>query len=365
MKEKIIFVITGLGLGGAEKQLCLLADEMTQRGHDVLIISLNGEVIVTPNNKNIKIVKLNMRKNFSGLIAAIFKLSKIITNFNPEIVHAHMFHANVIARLAKLITPKKIKLVCTAHSKNEGGLARMLVYRFTDFLCDITTNVSNEALEAFIEQKAFKKSKSLAVYNGIDTHYFNYNATIRQVVRDKLKIDDSSILILSVGRLTEAKDYPNLLNAVKILPEKYKLVIIGEGVERHNIEKLIVDLHLEQRVKLLGGIMDVVDYYSACDIYVSSSRWEGFGLVVAEAMSCQRLVTATDAGGVAEVVGDSNFIVPISDSKMLAEKITDIMSYNETLKTHIMHRNREHIINVFSIDSIVDKWFEVYSFNQA
>lgn len=365
MSKKIIFVITGLGLGGAEKQLCLLADEMTQRGHDVLIISLNGEVIVTPKNKKITIVRLNMRKNFSGLLAAIFKLSKIIKNFNPQVVHAHMFHANILARLAKLITPQKIKLICTAHSKNEGGFTRMLAYRFTDFLCDITTNVSHEALEAFVEKKAFKKAKSYAVYNGIDTQYFNFNSSIREVIRDKLKIDDSNILILSVGRLTEAKDYPNLLNSLKFLPEKYKLAIIGEGVERNNIERLIVNLELNKRVIMLGSIMEVVDYYSACDIYVSSSRWEGFGLVVAEAMSCQCLVAATDAGGVAEVVGDSTFIVPISDSKMLADKIADIMSYNEDLRRDIMLRNRKHIIDAFSIDSIVDEWFEVYSFDQA
>lgn len=365
MKKKIVFVITGLGLGGAEKQLCLLADVMALRGHDVLVILLNGEVIVTPKNKNIKIVNLNMSKNFLGLLSAIFKLSKIINNFNPEVVHAHMFHANVITRLAKLITLKKIKLVCTAHSKNEGGLARMLAYRFTDFLCDITTNVSHEALEAFVEQKAFKKSKSITVYNGIDTQYFNYNATARDSIRNKLKIKDSTLLILAVGRLTEAKDYPNLLNALKLLPEKYQLAIIGEGSERHNIERLIIDLQLEKKVKLLGGIMDVVDYYSACDIYVSSSRWEGFGLVVAEAMSCQRLVAATDAGGVAEVVGDSAFIVQTSDSRMLADKIIDIMSYNETLRRDIMLRNRKHIVDAFSIDSIVDKWFEVYSFNQV
>lgn len=361
MSKKIIFVITGLGLGGAEKQICLLADKLSFQNNEVNIVVLNGNVNVTPLSKSIRIHKLHMKKNPLGLLNAVLSLAKIIDFFKPDIVHGHMFHANIVARLAKIFSCNKYKLVCTAHSKNEGGHIRMLVYRLTDFLCDVTTNVSKEALDVFIKKKAFSKSKSIPIYNGIDTELFKYDPLQRDKIRHSFNIINDDSLILSVGRLTEAKDYPNLLKALLDLPERYKLVIIGDGEARNEVERTIINYGLENRVKLLGSISNVAAYYSACDIYVSSSKWEGFGLVVAEAMSCQRLVVATNAGGVAEVVGDMNYIVPVSDPRSLAKKINEVMEYDKETKMEIMLRNRKFVSKMFSIDIIVDEWMKLYA----
>ncbi|HFK3157188.1 TPA: glycosyltransferase, partial [Citrobacter sedlakii] len=89
-------------------------------------------------------------------------------------------------------------------------------------------------------------------------------------------------------------------------------------------EKIIKDHNLEARVNLLGSISNVSDYYSACDIFVLSSAWEGFSLVVIEAMSCQRIAVCTDAGGVKEAFTNSDYIVPTSDAKALANKIIEV-----------------------------------------
>ncbi|EEU3696586.1 glycosyltransferase, partial [Escherichia coli] len=340
---------------------CLLADKLYLHNNEVNIVVLNGNVNVTPLNENIRIHNLHMKKNPLGLLNAVLRLVKIISYFKPDIVHGHMFHANIVARLAKVFTYNKYKLICTAHSKNEGGHIRMLVYRLTDFLCDATTNVSNEALDVFIKKKAFSKSKSIPVYNGIDTDLFKYDPLQRDKIRHSLNIINDDSLILSVGRLTDAKDYPNLLKALLELPERYKLVIIGEGEARNEVERTILNYGLEKRVKLLGSIANVATYYSACDIYVSSSKWEGFGLVVAEAMSCQRLVVATNAGGVAEVVGDMNYIVPVSDPQLLANKINEVMEFDHETKMEVMYRNREFVLKMFSIDMIVNQWMKLYS----
>lgn len=361
MSKRILFVITGLGLGGAERQICLLADKMRLQNNEVNIVVLNGNINVTPLDKNIRINSLHMKKNPLGLLNAVLKLAKIIRLFKPDIVHGHMFHANIVARLAKVFSFNKYKLVCTAHSKNEGGHLRMFVYRLTDFLCDITTNVSKEALDVFIKKKAFSKSKSIPIYNGIDTELFKYNSLQREKIRQSLDVNNDDSLILSVGRLTAAKDYPNLLKALLELPDKFKLVIIGDGEARNEVELTILNYGLERRVKLLGSIADVAAYYSACDIYVSSSKWEGFGLVVAEAMSCQCLVVATNAGGVAEVVGDMNYIVPVSNPQLLAKKINEVMNYDEEIKRKIMLRNRGVVSKLFSVDIIVDEWMKLYA----
>lgn len=365
MTKTIIFVITGLGLGGAEKQLCLLADKLSERNYTIKIVALNGEVVVKPKNSAIDIINLSMKKNAFGVFNAAKQLAQIIEQSNAAVVHSHMFHANIISRLAKLFSKKNIKLICSAHSKNEGGTARMLAYRLTDSLCDITTNVSEEALSAFIENKAFKHNKSLTIYNGIDTDLFKYDKNTRIAMRQELGINDNDIVILAVGRLTEAKDYPNLLKAFSLMNGNYKLVIIGEGERRSEIEMIIAELNADDSIILLGKIVNVEKYYSVCDIFVSSSLWEGFGLVVAEAMSSERLVVGTNAGGVAEVIGDMNFIVPVSNPQALSEKIDELTHYDFPDKLKIMERNRRFIIENFSINSIVNKWIDIYFSKQV
>lgn len=362
---KIVFVITGLGLGGAEKQICLLADRLADAGNEIHIISLTGENIVKPENNHIEINRLDMKKTPLGFLSGLLKLRNTIKKLKPDVVHCHMFHANIMMRLAGLLTHRPYRLICTAHSKNEGGKLRMYLYRFTDSLCDINTNVSKEALDEYIDKKAFSNTKSLVIYNGIDTDKFSYKNEARVSLRKALAVNDSDQLILTVGRLTPAKDYPNLLNAFIQLPESFKLVIIGEGEVRQQLENIIHINALSDRVKLLGGISSVSDYYSACDLFVLSSAWEGFGLVVAEAMACERIAVCTDAGGVKEVVGNANFIVPVSDPKALANKIISVSKLSEEQKAGIEKENRKHIINNFSIASVIDRWLNVYKTMQV
>ncbi|EOV6166317.1 glycosyltransferase [Citrobacter freundii] len=357
---RILFVITGLGLGGAEKQVCLLADKLAKLGHEVLLVAATHGGNVRPKNEIIKIINLDMRKTIFGFIKSIVSLCGIIKAYKPEVIHGHMFHANVMVRIANIFLKRKWKTICTAHNKNEGGVIRKLLYRFTDKYNDVTTNVSQEALEQFIKDKAFKKSKSVAVYNGIDTDYFKYDVVSRRNIRQQFDITDGDILLLAIGRLTEAKDYPNLINSFKLLPVCYKLLVLGEGHARDDIQRIINQNNLSTRVKLLGAKDDVKQYYSACDIFVLPSAWEGFGLVVAEAMSCERIAIGTDSGGVKEVIGDSNFIIPIKDPVALAEKIIETSRLSDSAKSSICARNRSYIISNFSIDNAVNKWLNIY-----
>lgn len=362
---KILFVITGLGLGGAEKQICLLADRFADLAHQVSIISLTGEAIIKPENNNIKIYSLGMKKTPYGFLSSVLKIKNVISKINPDVVHGHMFHANIMVRLAGLLLRRKYKLLCTAHSNNEGGKLRMLAYRLTNPLCDFNTNVSKQALDEFISQKSFSKSNSYVVYNGVDTDKFQFNNNSRSLLREKLGIGDNESLILTVGRLTPAKDYPNLLAAFCLLPNKYKLVIIGEGEVRASLENIIKEHSLASRVQLLGSINSVQDYYSACDLFVLSSAWEGFGLVVAEAMACQRIAVCTDAGGIKEVIGNIDFVVPISDPHALAHKILTIDELNAEQKNNIGFNNRDHIVKNFSINSVIDRWLSIYKREQV
>lgn len=359
---KIVYVINGLGMGGAEKQLCLLADKIADAGNEIVIISLEGEAVNKPVNENIKIIELRMQKNILGLLICIFKLASILHKIKPHIVHSHMFHSNIISRFSCMLSLNTSRLICSAHNKNEGGRMRMLFYRFTDYLCSVTTNVSQEALDHFIKIKAFRREKSKLIYNGIDFKRFIFSQENRNNIRSEFFVEDDETLLLSVGRLTEAKDYPNLLHALsKIKYKKIKLLIIGEGELKTELLKLVQSLGLEKHVEFVGIRHDVQKFYSGADLFVLPSRWEGFGLVVAEAMGTLCPVVATNAGGVSEVVGDDRFVVPINDSDALAAKITEVLSLNQCEREEVVSSNYKHVIGLFSIDEITSKWLYLYN----
>ena len=357
--KSIIYITTSLGMGGAERQICSLSDKISP-SQNITIISLSAIPINSciPKNKNITIYSLAMDKNLLGFIKSILSARRIIKQVNPDIIHSHMFHANIFSRLLRLIAKFPV-LICTAHSKNEGGKLRMFLYRITDWLATISTNVSKEAVDSFIEKKAVKPGRMIALYNGIDTELFFYNRIARKIKRDEIGVDDNTPLILSVGRLTEAKDYPNLFHAFSTLITK--LIIIGDGEEKEKLKNLSEELGIADNIIWLGIRHDVEDWMSACDLFVLPSAWEGFGLVVAEAMACERLVIGTDSGGVSEVINDFGLIVPPKNTPALTSAIEKYLSLSVNERYTIGKYARKHITDSFSLEKISQDWLKLYT----
>ncbi|MFM5767967.1 glycosyltransferase [Aeromonas caviae] len=359
---KILLIITGLGMGGAERQVCDLADQFTAKGHKVLLISMTGETVNRPLSSKIDVVELNMAKTPFGFIKAYWQARQLIQQFKPDVVHSHMVHANLFARLLRL-TGKIKRLICTAHSTNEGGRGRMLAYRLTDVLCDLSTNVSQEAADIYVKRGAAPASRIVAMPNGIDTARFTFNPECRASLRQQLQLSDNTPLILAVGRLTAAKDYPNLLTAFSQLPAEFshtQLAIIGIGEEQANIVALATQLGLSNRVHFLGLQRNVHEWMSAADIYVMSSAWEGMPLVLLEAMSCERIVVATDCGGVKEVVGDCGILVPAKNSPALAQGLQNGLALSTDVAKAQGAAARARVIEKYSLTAQADKWLALY-----
>lgn len=357
---KIVMMITGLGMGGAETQVCNLANSLANLNHDVTIISLVSIQDVFPNDR-VKVVTLDMGKTPLGFVKAYLKCRGVIKKLKPDVIHSHMVHANIFARLLRLsiVFPR---LICTAHNTNEGGRRRMLAYRLTDSLADITTNVSQEGVDAFVQAKAAKKDHIICMYNGIDTEKFVFSNEKRVSLRKQLQLNDDTPLLMAIGRLTFAKDYPNLLQAFSKLNAKFnaRLAIIGDGPLKNELIKLSQDLGISERIYWLGIQQNIAEWLSACDTFVLSSEWEGFGLVVAEAMACGRVVVATDAGGVREVMGSSEFLVPVKDSDRLVQKISTALGLTPEQREIISVSNHAHVLSHFALPKITQRWLSLY-----
>lgn len=358
---RILLCITGLGMGGAEKVVTSLADALAAKGHEVCIAFMTGAAVLLPTNASIQVVSLGVVSKID-VVSAVFNLRRLILNFQPDVVHSHMIHANIFARLVRLVTPIT-RLISTAHNSNEGGKLRMLAYRLTDALADMSTNVSEEAVAAFVKAKAVRPGRMVAVHNGIAADAFAFNAAARARIRQELLVHDNCRLVLAVGRLHEAKDYPNLFHALTHLPVNcptYQMCIVGDGPLRGNLEALAVQLGVADRVRFLGVRRDVPDLMSAADVFVLPSAWEGFGLVVAEAMACERVVVATDCGGVREVVAESGYLVKPKDSHGLARALETALQLSAIESAALGRAARQRVIERYSLDSAVEKWLQIY-----
>ncbi|PSB92346.1 glycosyltransferase [Candidatus Pandoraea novymonadis] len=366
---KILFFLTGLQLGGAETQVVTLAKAILNRGHDVTLVSLTGDcVICLPKHPGFRCIELRAKKSPISLFSAILQLAMYVHKIRPHVVHSHMVHANLIARLTRLLAPIPA-LVCSAHSRNEGGRLRMLAYRWTDRLASITTNVSKDAVAAFIAQGAVPAHRIINIPNCIDTTLFRADKSIRQRVRATLGIGDEMAMVLAVGRLVPAKDYSTMLRAfartLQSLPSAH-LYIAGEGPMRDSIAKEISDQNLQNTITLLGRRDDIPALLSAADAFLMSSVWEGLPLVICEAMATGLPIVSTDCGGVGELLGnDMGNIAPglseVGDDKGLAQALILALSLTPEKRSRIAAAQRARIVAHYSLDNIVECWLTCYA----
>ncbi|MDR1418532.1 MAG: glycosyltransferase [Endomicrobium sp.] len=364
---KIAYVITSMGVGGAEIITIDIANHMLDKGNEVLILYLAGQNLNQHRiNKGIKVVGLNIQKNPFSFAKSLFKAKKIFKNFQPDIVHSNMYHANIFSRILRIFYRFKY-LICSEHNCRIGiGIiyrVRLIIYRITQTLSDLDTNVSQEAVELFLKYKAFNKNKSLCMYNGIDLKNFYPNNKTRRGIREIYKFTEDEFIFLNVGRLTLAKDQKNLIDAFALLSKEQKnirLIIVGKGDLEQEIKNFAAQKNVSNLVIFAGNIRNVQDYYNSSDVFVLSSAWEGFGIVIAEAMACALPIITTDAGGTRELLNNEQFVVPIRNTLALYLKMKYMCSLTKKQRDEIGTRNLNRS-KLFNIDSIASKWLSIYN----
>jgi glycosyltransferase involved in cell wall biosynthesis len=357
----IVYVLTSLGMGGAERQVLDLATRMADRGHAIKLLVLRPrlpEEWPTP----LPVLHLNMRRTPASVFKGLVRARRFLLGYRPQLLHSHSFHANLVARLLRILTPPQV--ISTVHNVFEGGWGRMLIYRLTDGLCRRTTAVSTAVAERFVRMGAVPRRKCLVVPNGIDSAEFAPNAERRAQMRSAMGVGEEFVW-LTAGRIVPAKDLPNLLRAfalVRTSTPEAQLWIAGEGntsgVKRvSNIALLSGSF---EHVRWLGLRRDLPALLDAADGFVLASAWEGMPLVVGEAMAMEKPVVATDVGGVRELVGTAGVLVPARESNALAEAMVELMRSTAEDRQKLGRAARDRIATEFSIDARADQWESLY-----
>ena len=356
---RILLVTTGLRMGGAEQQVAALAREFIARGNRVALISLTPDCEV-PMPDAVERLMLDMRKTPTSMAQALAAARHFASQWQPDIVNSHMFHANMFARVLSRIAALP-PLICAAHSFSEGGRLRMTLYRLTNRWCTVTTQVSKTSCAEMIRAGAVTSDRVRVMYNGIDTAKFQPDAELRERTRAQLGIDANTRLVLNIGRLAAEKAQVALIDAFQQMDRSApaRLLIAGDGPQRPALEARIAHHNLGDQITLLGTRHDIPALLNAADLFVLSSRVEGMPLVIGEALACQCPVVSTAAPGVAELMGDFGVKVPVDDIGALARTMHHALATEDRASAQ-RRIGRERIIQHFGIAAAADRWLALY-----
>ena len=357
---RILVITTGLKLGGAEQQIAALARAFLSLGNEVAILSLTqGQEIDLP--AAIPVTELDMRKTPLSMLAALRKARTLVQQWRPDVIHAHMVHANLFARVLSRMG-RMPPVICSAHSAREGGRLRALAYRVTDRWCALTTHVSDAGRMAMVASGAVPDGRVIVMPNGIDTSRFRPDQASREQTRRNLGLGPDDRLVLNVGRLVPEKDQAMLIEAFcevsRDLP-KARLMIAGDGPLRDALAHQVARHGLNHVVLLAGARNDIPELLHAADVFVLSSRIEGMPLVVGEALASGLPVVATAAAGVAELAGDTATLTPTENPQALASALRNAIASLPGTDSE-RDRRRQRIVGNFDVNGVARQWLAQY-----
>jgi glycosyltransferase involved in cell wall biosynthesis len=240
------------------------------------------------------------------------------------------------------------------------------MYRVTDRLADVTTNVSKAGVERYLRIGAAPAGRMLWVPNGIDVNRFEASPAVRDAVRTALHVS-GEFVFLAVGRLERAKGFDVLLQALSIVhtqANNVAVVIAGDGSQRATLEARASALGLgSELVRFLGVRDDVPDLMAASDAFVLPSRWEGLPMVLLEAASSGLPIVASAVGGNAEVVVDqeTGFLVAPDDEEALGRAMVRMAELPVDERQRMGMRGRRLVRERYGLNAVVDTWLELYA----
>ncbi len=355
MNGPIVMLSTNLARGGAETQVVQLARGLRRRGWDVSVVSMLPPSAFEEDlaASRVPVYSLDMRPGVPSPLG-FARLAALLRRIRPQVLHCHMFHANLLGRAARLVCPVPV-VISTVHSAVESsrtsGSTRLrdILYRITDPLADSTVCVCRTP----------SPKKGAVIPNGVDTTRFRPDPAQREAIRRTFATGDEFVW-LAVGRLMWKKDYPTMLRAFAA-QRGGLLLIAGEGPLEERLMALTAELGVN--VRFLGLRGDVAKLMCACDGYLLSSIIEGLPVTLLEAAASGVPMIATAAGGVGDIVldGQTGFLVPPGDEAAFAGAMSRLTSMSPRERGRMGQAAREHAVANFDIDAVVLRWERLYA----
>lgn len=324
--------IPSLRGGGAERAMVALANGFACRGFRVDLVLADARGVFRDEvSEAVRIVDLGSGR----MSSSVFKLAAYLRRERPKVLLSAMTHVNLTAIWARSIAFVDTRLVISERSTFSQALKGLGTRRFSAWLmpklvrlgypwADAVVSVSRGVQEDLLRHVALPYELTHVVYNPVVDDALSQRAA--EPIAHPWFSPGAPPVILAVGRLTEAKNFPLMIRTfARVRAEREcRLMILGEGSLRLPLESLVKDLGLEQCVALPGFVDNPLPFMRQAAVFVLSSSWEGLPAVLIQAMACGCRVVSTDCpSGPREILEDGRWgtLVPVGDEAALAEAI--------------------------------------------
>ncbi len=362
---RILFFVSSLKLGGAENHLLNLCRFLKSSSHVPAVCTVSsrsGELEDVIAAESIPLFRLDLGSlkelAFPG---AVLKVRRIVREFAPDIIHAHMFHAEVVSALAARFS--NAPLFATRHSAGlefEGGrrwAVRMMRSRF-----DLLFAVSDEALEEAVRM-GYSRKRLVTLPNAVDIDRFRPLDDAQKGERKQLlleavfpgRVRGRGLIVGSVGGLKSVKNLALIPRiAARFLRERpdlapsVRFVIVGEGPQREELTRIAEELRASAVVTMPGSTDRPEDYYPLFDVFILPSLTEGVPMALLEAMASGAACVATDVGGVGELLGPAGELVQSGDEDALYRAVEMLLD-DASLRRELGEKARRRVADNYDI----------------
>jgi glycosyltransferase involved in cell wall biosynthesis len=372
-KIRILFVIDGLEYGGGERVFVQLAAGLRDR-FEIFVASMSGGIFEQQVKElGIKFYPINMSRRLS--LKPIRQLREIILTQEIDLLHSQGARADFFARMAARRLKPKVKIVnttaVTVESYDVGALrkgAYIFFDRFSERYVDRFIVVSEALRRTLISTHNVPPYKVIKIYNGIELDEYKPNGkevrSQKSEVRREFGLAKNVPVIGAVGRMVWPKGFEYLISSIPEIAKNYpkvKLLLVGDGFLKGNLEDLTERLELRDWIIFAGFRSDIKEILSAIDILAIPSLLEGFPMVTLEAMAMAKPIVATRIDGITEQITDgiNGILVLPKDPPALAKAVIRVLNDKELARTMGLSA-REKVEQEFSVEKMVAETEKVY-----
>lgn len=364
MRDRIVFLIRSLGVGGAERQLAALAHGLHTRGVPATVVTFyrGGAFVPELEAAGIKVIELGKAGRWD-ILSFLWRLTRRVRSERPSILYSFLPMSNILALVVspfvgrpRVVWGVRASNLDLAYYDFLAKIEMFLAARLSRFADVIICN--SIAGAQYHKAQGYHASKVRVVQNGIDTHRFRYDEAGRHKLREEWNIGPNQQLIGLVARVDPMKDHHTFLRAAAILSKNFpvvRFICVGDGDPRYgsSLRRQASEYGLDRVLLWSAARSDMPAVYSACDVLCSASLGEGFSNVIAEAMACERPCVVTDVGDSGLIVGECGRVVKPRDPEALAEACRELVAMPPADRVALGRAARDRIVTMFSVDRMV------------
>lgn len=359
--------------GGVDRYLRMLTSRLDRNMFEQILIcsnDYNKEIYELYVDKVIQIPEMQNSLSIKNDFAAIRKARSIIKKELPDVVYCHSSKGGGIGRLACI--GLGVKVMYNPHGwafSMKGSKIKRLLYMLIEKALAKATDqfvmISNFEKELAINKRITNKGKMQVIFNGVDINEIKENADRTTIRRSQLGIPEDAYIIGMAGRISPQKA-PDIFiktaaEVLKKIPEAY-FIIVGDGKLKEDIIALAKKNGTYKRLSITGWVDNPIPYMNMFDQAVLLSRWEGFGLVLAEFMALNKPIVATNVGAIPDLITNyqNGIIVPIDSPEETATAICELHD-NRRLKKGIIQNAYNRVIENYDISRVIKEHEKLFT----